>query len=144
MNGFDAETIAELTDRDFGHAHDNGRMCIERVSSNATRVRMTPNERAIRPGGTISGPTLFGLADFSVWVAVMAVAGESGFRSVTSSLTINFLRRPTPGDLVADVTLLKCGRRLAVADVKIWRDDPSRPFANASATYAFPGTSEQT
>lgn len=95
----------------------------------------------IRPGGTISGPVLFSLADLALYGVVLSRIGHVEL-AVTTSLTINFLRRPSPGDLCARARLLKLGNRLAVGEVAIWRDaddgGQDRPVAHATGTYSIP------
>ena len=141
----ETERIAAVTaivDAHFPSAHDNGRMMIEALPPHGARVRLEFDARNLRPGNSLSGPAMFKLADWGVWVAVISVLGEAGIEAVTTSLTMNFLRRPDAGDLIADIELLKLGRRLAVAEVRIWREDPTAPVAHATATYAVPGNSQ--
>jgi uncharacterized protein (TIGR00369 family) len=89
-----------------------------------------------RPGGTVSGPTMMGLADSAAWLATLSRIGPEAL-AVTSSLTINFLRKPSlDRDLVATVEVLKLGRRLSVSDVRITSGDDL--VAQASVTYALP------
>jgi uncharacterized protein (TIGR00369 family) len=101
------------------------------------RLRFDPDHH-VRPGNTVSGPTLMTLADTAVWVALLAEIGPS-MHSVTVSLSIDFLRRPAPGDVRAEVRLLKVGRRLAVGDVLMYAAGGDEPVARASVTYAIPG-----
>ena len=131
-------TVTTLVDAHFPSAHDGGRMTIEALPPHGARVRLHFDPRNLRPGDTISGPAMFKLADYGVWVAVISAIGTHGIEAVTTSLTMNFLRRPGAGDLFADIELLKTGRRLAVAEARIWRDDPTAPVAHATATYAIP------
>ncbi len=136
--------LMALVEQHFPQVHAGARVSIEALPpQGGARVRLHEDPSSMRPGGTISGPAMFKLADFGVWVAVIAALGDDAIEAVTTSLTINFLRRPTPGDLIADVTLLKVGRRLAVADVRIWRDEPTAPLAQATATYAIPPAAAQ-
>jgi uncharacterized protein (TIGR00369 family) len=89
-----------------------------------------------RPGGTVSGPTMMGLADSAAWLATLSRIGPVAL-AVTSSLTINFLRKPSlDRDLVATVEVLKLGRRLSVSEVRITSGDDL--VAHASVTYAIP------
>lgn len=93
----------------------------------------------LRPGGTLSGPTLMTLADTAMYFLVLASVGPQAL-AVTSSLTINFLRRPPPADLHATARMLKLGARLAVGEVHIAGGDPRVLVAQASVTYALPAT----
>lgn len=94
---------------------------------------------AIRPGGTVSGPTVMALADAAAWVVVLAHIGWVPL-AVTSSLSINFLRKPEPGRLTATAELLKLGRRLAVTHVRITGGTHDALVADASVTYAIPAS----
>jgi uncharacterized protein (TIGR00369 family) len=131
--------VEELIDARFPQIHSGGRnLVVEEVSFRTARVRMKANPRHIRPGGTISGPSMFSLADFSVYVAVIATVGERGIDAVTSNLNINFLAKPEPADMTADVKLIRLGRRLAVGEVELYSEGGSDMVAHAIATYALP------
>jgi acyl-coenzyme A thioesterase PaaI-like protein len=110
---------------------------IEEVRPMHARVRMVFNEFRLRPGGTISGPSLMMLADTGLWVALLAMIGREPL-SVTSHLDIDFLRKPGPADVIAETTLHKIGKRLAVGDVLMYSAGESAPCARASVTYAIP------
>ena len=85
----------------------------------------------------MSGPSIVALADLALYVAILAQIGAvTG--AVTTSITLNFLRRPAPRDLVADCRLLKLGRRLAVGDVTIRSEGAAEPVAHATGTYSIP------
>ena len=103
------------------------------------RVRMPFQEWRLRPGGTISGPSLMTLADTALWVALLAMIGREAL-SVTSHLDIDFLRKPAPADVIAHTTLHKVGKRLAVGDVLMYSDGEEMPCARASVTYAIPSS----
>jgi uncharacterized protein (TIGR00369 family) len=111
---------------------------IEDVGSRSARVRMTADPRNTRPGGTIAGPAMFALADFTVYVAIVGTLGEPGFEAVTSSLNINFLARPEPNDMMAVAKLIRLGRRLSVGEVELFSEGVPEIVAHAVATYALP------
>ncbi|MEL6346368.1 MAG: PaaI family thioesterase [Myxococcota bacterium] len=114
------------------------RMIIEAVGDKTARVRWSVNEQDLRPGGTISGPTMFTLADTAFYIATMAMIGPEAL-TVTTSLTINFISKPPPADLIAEARILRLGRVLSVGDVTIFsegRDDG--PVAHCAVTYAVP------
>jgi uncharacterized protein (TIGR00369 family) len=135
----EAGRIAELVDIRFPQIHAGGRtMLVEQVHNLSARVRMVADSRHIRPGGTISGPAMFALADFSVYVAIIASLGEPGFDWVTSSLNINFLARPAPTDMTAVTKLIRLGRRTAVGEVELYSDGVAHMVAHATANYALP------
>lgn len=95
------------------------------------------SSRFVRPGGTISGPTMFGLADFTLWLAVLGAYGEVPL-AVTTNMSINFLRKPAEAGLIADARLLKTGKRLAVGDVMVYSEGALDPCAHVSGTYSVP------
>jgi uncharacterized protein (TIGR00369 family) len=93
----------------------------------------------LRPGGFISGPTQFGLADAALWYLVFAVIGRIEPMALTSELSIRYLR-PAVGDVLwARATIDSAGRRNVVGTVRLWTDDRShKPTAVAQGTYALP------
>ena len=114
-----------------------GEAVIESVAPMAARMRLTPTERHLRPGGTISGPTMFMLADVAFYVAVLAMIGREPL-TVTTNLSINFLRKPALADLIGEARILKLGRTLAVGDATLRSEGAEEPVAHASVTYAIP------
>lgn len=116
-------------------------MGLEVVHFRADHVRMKAvyNERFLRPGGTVAGPILMGLADAAVYALVLSRIGPVEL-AVTTQLSINFLRKPEPADVLADARLLKLGKRLAVAEATLFSESTglSRPVAHATATYSIP------
>ena len=101
------------------------------------RLRLVASEKHLRPGGTVSGPSMFALADVCLYIAILAQIGPVAL-AVTTNLNINFLRRPSPGDLVADCRLLKLGNRLAVGEVFLHSQGEDEPVAHATGTYSIP------
>ena len=133
-----ADEIAKLLRDEFPQFFHPGRgLSIERVDYGNIRVKRRFQEDSMRPGGTISGPTMMELADFAMYVAVFSVAGPLPM-AVTTSLNINFLRKPGRGDLVADAKLLKVGKRLVVGEVAIYSDGECDPVAHVTSTYSIP------
>jgi uncharacterized protein (TIGR00369 family) len=110
---------------------------IEEVWFGGARVRQAYRQAFIRPGGTVSGPTMMGLADFAMYVAVLAAIGPVPL-AVTTNFTINFLRKPGAADLLAEATLMKLGKRLAVGDVGIRSANGEELVAHATSTYSIP------
>ncbi|MEO9824467.1 MAG: PaaI family thioesterase [Paracoccaceae bacterium] len=111
---------------------------IENVSPMSARVSMTPKEAHLRPGGTISGPTIFALADCAVYFTIIAMVGPEAL-AVTTNASIDFMRKPQLGaDLVADVQLLKLGRVLAVGEVRVRSQGRDAVIARATFTYSRP------
>jgi uncharacterized protein (TIGR00369 family) len=110
---------------------------VEEVTPGRTVVRLAAEHVMIRPGGTVSGPTLMALADSAAWAATLAEIGPVAL-SVTSHLSIHFLRKPQPGDVVAVTDMLRRGRRQAVVEVRLFSGGDPDPVASATVTYAIP------
>jgi uncharacterized protein (TIGR00369 family) len=116
-------------------------LSIEAVWDGGCRVRQAFRELHVRPGGTISGPTMMALADFAMYVAVLVAIGPVPL-AVTINLNINFLRKPAPRDLTGEARLLKLGKRLATGEVLIRSDGEEEPVAHATLTYSIPPRDE--
>jgi uncharacterized protein (TIGR00369 family) len=122
---------------------DGGRsFAIEAIGPGLARLRMIYAERHLRPGGTISGPSMMALADLAMWTVVLGHIGPLEL-SVTTNLTINFLRKPAQVDLLAEARLLKLGTRLAVGDVTLRSVGDEAAVAHATCTYAIPSGSAE-
>ena len=107
-------------------------------------VEMPVNEKHLRPGGTVSGPSMFALADVAFYLAILRKIGPEGL-TVTTSATINFMRKPRLEPLLAIPQIHKLGRHLVVGNVLIYAaSDPmfKKPFASASLTYSIPPKQE--
>lgn len=134
-------TLAEFSDflaREFPQGFGPGRPHrIEHVSAGTARVRLAAGEEQLRPGGTVSGPAMMALADATIYVAILAAIGPVAL-AVTTNLSINFLRKPDPGDLIADCKLIKLGKRLAVGEVSIHSAGEEELVAHCVATYSIP------
>ncbi len=113
-------------------------MFIETIGEEETVVRLRQAERNMRPGNTISGPAMFALADWGTYVAILARHGESALQAVTTNISLNFMRRPEPGDILATVRLLKSGKRLIVAEISMRSEVSAHVCTHAVATYAMP------
>lgn len=122
--------------REFQLDHD-GDISIEKVGGKAARARFRIGREHLRPGDTVSGPTLMALADVAMYAALL---GEIGLvpLAVTTNLNINFLRRPAQRDVIAKATLLKVGKRLAVGEVMLFSDGDKEPVAHVTCTYSIP------
>ena len=110
-------------------------MRIEHLDDTSIRMRAPVGDRQLRPGATVSGPTVFSVADAVAWMLTLAHL-EPGRDAVTSGVTMQFLRRPRPVDLVAEGRLLRMGNRLSVCDVLVYSDGLAGPVAQATVTYA--------
>ncbi|MGA2837949.1 MAG: PaaI family thioesterase [Acidimicrobiales bacterium] len=110
---------------------------VEAISDTSVRVRLSVDQSNVRPGGTVSGPSLMALADCTAWLAVVSQIGPVAL-AVTTSLHIDFLRKPALVDVVAVGTVLKLGARLAVLDVALRSVADDALVAKAQVTYSIP------
>ncbi len=116
-------------------AHASGYRCRE-IEEGRVLAGWTFDPASLRPGGLISGPTQFGLADLALWYLSFTVVGLAPM-AVTSDLHITFLRPAAGGDLVAEATLLRAGRSRISGDVRLWVEGtPGRLVAHAVGSYA--------
>jgi uncharacterized protein (TIGR00369 family) len=123
---------------EFPQVFKGGDFSIESADGTTCRLRQRYSDRMLRPGGTISGPTLMALADCAMFVVLLSAIGPIGL-AVTTNLTINFLRKGLPGqDLLAAARLLKLGKRLAVGEVNLLSGTSPDPIAHATSTYSIP------
>jgi uncharacterized protein (TIGR00369 family) len=130
--------IEDLLRVEFPQAmRDGSGLKIEHVEYAVARVRKAFNPNSLRPGGTISGPTMMGLADFALYVAIFSAIGPQTL-AVTTNLNINFLRKPAQADLIADARLMKVGKRLVIGEVTLRSDGDVEPVAHVTATYSVP------
>jgi uncharacterized protein (TIGR00369 family) len=134
-------SVSELEDflqREFPQAFSHGDISIETADGRTSLLRQRYSDRMLRPGGTVSGPTLMALADFAMYVVLLSAIGPVAL-AVTTNLNINFLRKGQPGqDVVAVAKLLKLGRRLAVGEVTLLSGTSPDPIAHVTSTYSIP------
>lgn len=131
-----AEELQAFVGEVFPQVKDD--FVIEALDDMKVTVRMRIGERHLRPGGTVSGPSMFALADVSVYLAVMAMIGPKAL-AVTTNSSLDFMRKPASGlDLIAECRLLKLGKVLAVGDVLLFSEGMAQPVARASMTYSIP------
>jgi uncharacterized protein (TIGR00369 family) len=111
---------------------------IEDLAEKHLTVRLKVEDRHLRPGGTVSGPTMFALADVSVYLAILAMIGPKAL-AVTTNCAIDFMRKPAAGvDMICECRILKLGRVLAVGDCLLYSVGQAEPVARASLTYSIP------
>ena len=128
LTAFLAETFGQVA-QDFA---------VEAVDDEVLTLRLIVQGQHLRPGGTVSGPSIFALADVAVYLAILARIGPVAL-AVTTSASVDFLRKPAAGvDLLAQARILKLGRVLAVGDVLIRSAGEPAPVARASLTYSIP------
>lgn len=130
-----AEELAAYVDEVFPQVA--GRFEILELEPGRLRLRMRATEADLRPGGTVSGPAMFLLADCAFYLALLAVIGKVPL-AVTINCSMDFMRKPAPGGLTAEARILKLGRTLAVGDVLMFAGGQPLPIARAGLTYAIP------
>ncbi len=134
-------TVPELETflrREFPQVFSADDITIEAADGVSCRLRQRYGDQMLRPGGTISGPTLMALADFAMYVVLLSAIGPVGL-AVTTNLNVNFLRKGVAGhDVLAAARLLKLGKRLAVGEVNLMSDGSPDPIAHVTATYSVP------
>jgi uncharacterized protein (TIGR00369 family) len=132
-------TAAELQAflaRDFAQVAQD--FMVERADGAGVCLRLRVATRHLRPGGTVSGPSIFALADVEMYLAILARIGPVAL-AVTTNCSIDFMRKPVAGvDLLAEARVLKLGRTLAVGDVLVYSEGMAEPVARAGLTYAIP------
>ncbi|WP_135505322.1 PaaI family thioesterase [Roseovarius aestuariivivens] len=131
-----AAEVAEFLTEVFPQVKDD--FTIEELEEMRATVRLNVGERHLRPGGTVSGPAIFALADVAIYITILGMIGREAL-TVTTNCSIDFMRKPAANtDLVAACRLLKLGRSLAVGEVLVFSDGMDQPVARASLTYAIP------
>jgi uncharacterized protein (TIGR00369 family) len=118
-------------------AHEGEAFALEAVGYGTARMRLIFHDRHLRPGGTLSGPSMMALADVALYVALLGAIGPVPL-AVTTNLSINFLRKPEPRDLVAECRYMKIGRSLAVGEAELLQDGDAESLAHVVATYSIP------
>jgi uncharacterized protein (TIGR00369 family) len=131
-----AEMLEEFNREHFPQIDHMG-LKVEQVDDRTITVRMTVQDQHLRPGGTVSGPTMMTLADAAMYLLLLAQIGPVAL-AVTTNLNINFLRKPVPGGLYATGKLLKLGKTLAIGDISLYSDGLDDPVAHVTTTYAIP------
>ena len=121
----------------FPEAWTRGDYAIEEVGPMTATLRLNYHPDHLRPGGTISGPSMFALCDLALYVAILHEIGRVKL-AVTTSVAINFLRKPEPRDLVGRARLMKLGKRLAVGEVALFSRGANDMVAHAVGTYSIP------
>jgi uncharacterized protein (TIGR00369 family) len=139
---WDAESLSAYLAKEFPQIGIGRDFSVEAVGPMSARMRLHYRADHLRPGGTISGPTLFALADVALYVAILAQLGRVKL-AVTTNLNINFLRKPGPVDLIGEARLMKLGKRLAVGEVTMFSLDAPDIVAHATGTYSIPPRSDE-
>ena len=131
-------TVSAMLEAHFPQVHEGGRVTIARLVENRTQLVVAQHPSQLRPGGIISGPTIFKAADLALYVILLGDMGDAALGATTTNLNISFMRPLTPGDFVAEARVFKRGRRLAFGDISIGPEGGGSWAAHATATYAIP------
>lgn len=131
------EELHAILRREFPQAASFGEVVSLGDGELILRLNDGDDSRHLRPGGTISGPTLFTMADLAFYLLVLSLIGPVPL-AVTTNLNLNFLRKPPPGELTARARILKLGARLAVGDCVVESAASDGPVAHAQVTYSIP------
>ena len=130
------EDLMEYMKQIFPQVHRD--FVVEELTEDSIVMRLVVEDRHLRPGGTVSGPSMFGLADVCVYALILARKGRQSL-AVTTNSSLDFLRKPEGGkDIIAQCRLLKLGRNLAVGDVLMFSEGSGKPVARATMTYSLP------
>ena len=121
---------------EFGQVAEE--FAVERADAAGVTLRLRVGEKHLRPGGTVSGPSIFALADVAMYLAILSRIGPVAL-AVTTNCAVDFMRKPAAGrDLLGEARVLKLGRSLAVGDVLVFSEGGAEPVARASLTYSIP------
>lgn len=130
-------TVAELN-HFLASEFPQSKCTVESLGENSAIIRHPVGESELRPGGTVSGPVMMAAADLALYAAILGSIGLEPL-TVTTSLSFNFLRKPSAErDIIAHCELLKCGKTLAVGNVLIYSEGREEIVAQAAGTYAIP------
>ncbi|MCZ0962063.1 PaaI family thioesterase [Paracoccus benzoatiresistens] len=137
----DAQALNAFLARDFPQVADA--CSIQAVLPDRLVARWRVDDRHLRPGGTVGGPSIFALADVAIYCAILSRIGPVAL-AVTTNASVDFMRKPAAGrDLLAECRILKLGRSLAVAEALVFSDGMADPVARCSMTYSIPPKTPQ-
>lgn len=132
----DGAALTAFLRAEFAQVADE--FAVEAADETGVTLRLRVAARHLRPGGTVSGPAIFGLADVAVYLLILSRIGPVAL-AVTTSSSLDFLRKPAAGvDLICRTRLLKLGRSLAVGDALVYSEGMAEPVARATMTYSIP------
>jgi len=132
----DAGALEAFLREEFGQVAEE--FAVERADAAGVTLRLRVAGKHLRPGGTISGPSIFALADVAMYLAILSRIGPLAL-AVTTNCAVDFMRKPAAGrDLLGEARVLKLGRSLAVGDVLVFSEGGAEPVARASLTYSIP------
>ena len=132
----DVAALSEFLNKFFPQV--SGEFDIKKLEENYLEVVLKIEDKHLRPGGTVSGPSMFALADVAAYLNVLSMVGPKAL-AVTTNCGIDFMRRPLANsDLIAKSQIVKLGRSLAVTQCLMYSIGDSKPVARANLTYSLP------
>jgi len=137
MSKVSIEAFNAIIASELASAADAG-MYLQNIEAGKATMVLPYSDNSLRPGGTIAGPFMMMLADVCMYAVVLSLLSEARL-AVTTSLNINFVRKPANTDLIAEGSIIKLGKRLAVLEVSIYSNDDI--VAHATGTYSIPPAS---
>lgn len=137
MPKLDADQLNKLIREQFPHHDPETHATVEEASDEGLRMRVPLQKRNLRPGNTLSGPTLMTAADTAVYLALLSQLGP--VNAATADLSIHFLKRPNAADVIAKARLLRLGRRQVVGEVELYTEGDEEMVAHATVAFAISG-----
>ena len=132
----DGAALQAFLAREFAQVAED--FVVERADEAGVCLRLRVQDKHLRPGGTVSGPAIFALADVAMYLAILSRIGPVAL-AVTTNCSLDFMRKPGAGvDMLAEARRLKLGRSLVVGDVMLFSEGMAEPVARAGLTYAIP------
>jgi len=136
MSKISTQQFQEIIKNELRWADEAG-ITLDSIAEGQATMRLPFKDNSLRPGGSISGPHMMLLADACMFAVVLSILGEVKL-AVTTNLNINFLRKPSPNDLLGEGSIIKMGKRLAVLEVTILDGSTMKTVAHATGTYSIP------
>ncbi len=136
MNKFTLQEMRQFFKKEFPQANVMGEVIA--LGELTAELRLEVNQNHLRPGGTISGPSMMALADIALYAAILNEIGTVAL-AVTTNLNINFIRKPRANcAILAKAKLFKVGKTLAVGEVTLYSEGDEHAVAHATLTYSIP------
>jgi len=131
-----ASELESFLRSEFPQVYCGGRdFLVSKITESNLALKMIPGKYDVRPGGTLSGPTIFTLADLTAYIGILSRIGPVGL-AVTTNINMSFLRKPPPSPIIGHCQILKMGKRLATTAIAITDESSDFLYAHATATYS--------
>ncbi|MFO1089651.1 MAG: PaaI family thioesterase [Hyphomicrobiales bacterium] len=132
---WDASTVRDFLRREFPQEFGKGHYEIAKLTRSSIDMVLHASDHHLRPGGTVSGPSVMALMDCAAYALLIGRHGETGKLAVTTGMSLSFLRKSGPGQLHCSIEFLKEGRTLTVVDARVWNADRTKLLAHGEFTY---------